>query len=400
MGVASLSAISRFDVGAAALSALTVTQLVVYAAMQIPTGMLLDRFGARRLIITGSFTTGIGNLVVAVSPVMAWAVVGRMIVGFGDALIFVSMIRLINGWLPGPKATRYTQLFANLGQLGQIASAIPFAFLLGVSGWSPAFTVAASLAFLAATLGFLFLRNEPQADKLLHTKSFSAQFRENLADPMTRKAFWVHFTSQSSGSVFILLWGYPFMVQAEGIEKSVASALLSSLVFVGFIVGPILSNLCVRFPEKRHLIVLGLYALILSSWLLVLLTPGRNPLWQIALLVLAIGVGGPASMVAFDYSRVAIPLYRLGSSNGIINSGGFVATLTSMFLIGVSLDIIHSSKLLGDASLYSLESFKLAFSSGLVVISFGLGFFLLERRNVIRAQTERLPPTVVIDGRE
>ena len=138
MGVASLAATERFQVGAATLSTLTVAQLAVYAAMQIPTGMMLDRFGARRLIILGSLTTGIGNLLVAFSPVFGFAVFGRMIVGFGDAFVFVSMIRLINGWVGGPRATRLTQLFANLGQLGQIASAVPFAYLLGLVGWTPA----------------------------------------------------------------------------------------------------------------------------------------------------------------------------------------------------------------------------------------------------------------------
>ena len=149
MGVASLSAISRFQVGAAALSTLAVAQLAVYAAMQIPTGMLLDRFGSRRLIIFGSLMTGLGNLIVAVSPIFALAIAGRMVVGFGDAFVFVSMIRLINGWLPGPRATKFTQLFANIGQLGQIASAIPFAYILGVSGWTAAFSIASSFRFLS-----------------------------------------------------------------------------------------------------------------------------------------------------------------------------------------------------------------------------------------------------------
>ena len=381
MGVASLSAISRFEVGAAALSALAVAQLAIYAAMQIPTGMLLDRFGARRLIIFGSLTTGIGNFIVAVSPAFILAIAGRMVVGFGDAFVFVSMIRLINGWLPGPRATRFTQLFANLGQLGQIASAVPFAYILGVSGWTVVFSLASSLALLAACLGFLFLKDEPEAHdgKTQVPVSAWSQFKENIADPMTRKAFWVHFTMQSSGSMFILLWGYPFMIQGEGLSRPLASSLLASFVFIGFFVGPVLSYLCIKWPQRRHLIVTTLYALMAFSWVLIFLTPGKNPLWQIILLVLAIGVGGPASMVAFDYSRVAIPKFRLGSSNGIINSGGFIATFTSMFLVGLALDSIHALKLIGDQPLYSLEGFKLAFPLELLVISFGLFSFYRAR---------------------
>jgi MFS family permease len=390
MGVASLSAISRFQVGAAALSTLAVAQLAVYAAMQIPTGMLLDRFGARRLIIFGSLMTGLGNLIVAVSPIFALAIAGRMVVGFGDAFVFVSMIRLINGWLPGPRATKFTQLFANIGQLGQIASAVPFSYILGVSGWTAAFSIASSLAFLAACLGFLFLRDEPESYESDKAGQLGAwqQFKVNITDPMTRKAFWVHFTMQSSGSMFILLWGYPFMIQGEGLSRPVASSLLASFVFIGFFVGPVFSDLCIKWPHRRHAIVTALYGLMAGAWLLIFFTPGQNPLWQIVLLVSAIGVGGPASMIAFDYSRVAIPIYRLGSSNGIINSGGFIATFTSMFLVGVALDVIHALRLVGTEPLYSLAGFKLAFPFELLVITFGLFMFFRARSKALHADRQ------------
>lgn len=381
MGVASLAAASRFDTGAAALSSLAAAQLAVYAAMQIPAGMALDRFGARNLIVFGSLFTGFGNLTMAVSEQLPLAVFGRMIVGFGDAYVFISMIRLINGWVSGPRATRFTQLFANLGQLGQIFSAIPFAYLLGAAGWGPAFGIASSLAFIAAAAALFAIRDEPAAIRTSGS-IFDAlrQFRENIADPHTRKAFWVHFTLQSSGSVFILLWGYSFLVQAEKVPKELASVLLSSFVLVGFVVGPVLSQLCIRFPARRNRLVTAVYGIIASAWLLVLLTPGRNPIWQIVFLVLAVGIGGPASMAAFDYSRTSIPKHRLGSSNGIINSGGFVSTFVCMFLIGVVLDLVKASGLLGSADLYSLDAFKFAFPVQLVVMTVGILMFYRERR--------------------
>lgn len=383
MGVASLAATERFQVGAATLSSLTVAQLIVYAAMQIPTGMMLDRFGARRLIIFGSLTTGLGNLLVAYSPEFAFAVLGRMVVGFGDAFVFVSMIRLVNGWVSGPKATRLTQLFANLGQLGQIASAVPFAYLLGLAGWTTAFSTIAGLALVAATVGLFTLRDEQLASAAASgAPGTFAQLRQNLLDPIVRKAFWVHFTLQSSGSVFILLWGYPFLVRAEGLAESTASLLLGSFVFIGFLVGPILSHICVRHPARRNRLVTAVFAIIVSAWLLVLLWPGANPLWQLVFLVLAVGIGGPASMVAFDYSRTSIAKHRLGSSNGVINSGGFVATFICMFLVGLALDFIRTNRLVGDSGLYSLEAFKLALPVQLLVISGGLVMFYRERRLV------------------
>lgn len=389
MGVASLSATVRFDTSAAALSSLAAAQLAVYAFMQIPAGIALDRFGARKLIIFGSILTGVGNLLVAFAELLPLAVFGRMVVGFGDAFVFISMIRLIDGWVVGPKATRYTQLLANVGQLGQLVSAIPFAYLLGFVGWTFSFGLASSLALIAAAIGVAFLRDQPTSQgNFLELKSVGLQLRENLSDPFTRKAFWVHFTMQSSGSVFILLWGYTFLVEGEKLDRTSASVLLSSFVFIGFIVGPVLSRLCNSFPDKRNRVITSVFILITVAWLLVILTPGVNPTWQLIFLVLAIGAGGPASMIAFDYSRNAIPKYRLGSSNGIINSGGFVATFITMFLIGVALDLIRALGSLGKASLYSLEAFKLAFPIQIVVMVVGLAMFYRERRKTQQIDTE------------
>ena len=380
MGIASLAAASRFETGAAALSTLAAAQLAVYAAMQIPAGMALDRFGARALIVFGSIATGLGNFIVAFAPEIPLAVTGRMIVGFGDAFVFISMIRLINGWVVGSKATRYTQLFANLGQLGQVFSAIPFAFLLEVAGWTPAFSLASALAFIAAAIAMAAIRDEPQGTQPSGSWSqVLRQFRENISDPYTRKAFWVHFTLQSSGSVFILLWGYTFLVEAESLSKAFASLLLSSFVLVGFVVGPAISFVCVRFPNNRNRLVAFVFTLIASAWILVSLTPGVNPTWQIVFLVLSVGIGGPASMAAFDYSRTSIPKHRQGSSNGIINSGGFVATFISMYLIGVALDAIDVAGLVPEGKLYSLEAFKLAFPIQLLIMTIGLVMFYRER---------------------
>jgi MFS family permease len=381
MGVASIEAAQRFDVGAAALSTLAVAQLAVYAAMQIPVGMLLDRFGARKLIIFGSVATGVGNLIVAVSTALVFAVIGRMLVGFGDAFIFISMIRLVNGWVLGAKATRYTQLFANIGQLGQIASAVPFAYLLGIAGWAPAFTVAAGLALAAAALGLLALRDEPgETESQIPRIGAWQQFKENLSDPYTRKAFWVHFTLQSSGSVFILLWGYPFLVIGEGLSRPIAAMLMGSFVFIGFAVGPALSYLCTTYPNSRHRLVSGVYGLIVLAWSTVLVTPGENPLWQIILVVLSLGLGGPASVIAFDYSRTSIPKQRLGSANGIINSGGFIATFSSMLIVGFALDSIRELGWSNSKDLYALSAFKMAFPIQLIILTFGLIMFYRERR--------------------
>jgi len=130
LGVATLIASQRFDTNAQQLATLAVFQLVVYAGMQIPVGILLDRFGAKRLLIIGALVMSLGSLTVAIAPNLGVAVIGRMLVGMGDSFTFISMIRMINGWYEGAKASRMQQNVSTVGQLGQFVSAVPFWFLL------------------------------------------------------------------------------------------------------------------------------------------------------------------------------------------------------------------------------------------------------------------------------
>src|SRR5699024_2920766 len=125
LGVSGVAAVDRFDITAAALSSLAVVQLVVYAAMQIPVGLLIDRWGPRRLLIIGLVLISVGQAVLAIAPDLAIAALGRVCVGIGDAGIFVSVLRLVNYWFTGPIVPSLSQWTGNIGQIGQLLSALP-----------------------------------------------------------------------------------------------------------------------------------------------------------------------------------------------------------------------------------------------------------------------------------
>jgi MFS family permease len=191
-------------------------------------------------------------------------------------------------------------------------------------------------------------------------------------------AFWVHFACQSSGSVFVLLWGYTFLVKAEGVPTGIASLMLSSFVAIGFIVGPIMSQVCATRPEYRSRLVVGLVLSTISAWSLVLFWPGQAPLALIWLLILVIGSGGPASMIAFDFTRTLIAKDRMGTANGFVNMGGFIATFSIMFAVGWVLDLaLH----LGwSRTLFDMAGFRLAMFVQFAVLGLGLLFFFIELR--------------------
>ena len=385
IGVAAIEAADRFEANAAQLSTLTVLQLVIYAAMQIPVGVLLDRYGAKRLLVAGALLMAAGQLLVSSATVLTQAVIGRGILGAGDAFTFISMIRLINNWYQGPAATKRTQLYANFGQLGQVFSAVPFAYFLHHVGWSSAYLALAAFALFSALISILWISDSPSSDVSVRApwKTVANQLLDNFKNPGVRMAFWVHYVCQSSGSVFVLLWGFSFLVKAEGLDSMTAGAMLSSFVAVGFLVGPILSQVCATRPELRHLLVIGQATAIFVAWGLVLIWPGRSPIALLWVLIFALGSGGPASMIAFDFTRTLVPKKQLGSANGVVNMGGFIATFVVMFAVGLVLDTsLHTGI---SSQLFDLAGFKLAMLAQFAVLGFGLVMFLVERSKTSRS---------------
>ena len=401
MGTASLAAAERFHTNAEQLASLAVLQIFVYAAMQIPIGFLLDRFGARVLLIIGALTMGVGQVTVAFSDNLSQAVLGRILVGLGDAFTFISMIRVINGWYSGRRASQLQQWLSNIGQLGQVASAVPFAALLGFAGWQNAFLGIASASILAALLVFFAVQNSRVTPigkpSPLNLANMRDQFVTNMRNPGTRFAFWVHFTTQSAATVFVLLWGFPFLERAQELEKPLASALISSMVFVGIAVGLFYGWICGAHPHLRYRLIISVAFTIIGAWAVVLLWPGVAPLWLLALLVAVLGGAGPASMIAFDYSRAYTPIARLGSANGIVNIGGFLATLVTMFLIGVTLDAVHAWRLAevdmsvaAQVGLYDLEGFRIAMWIQIGVILVGVFGLRREHSQLMKLDASRL----------
>ena len=386
MGVASLLAAQKFDVAATSLSTLAVAQLVVYAVMQVPVGILLDRFGSKAMLVFGTAVMTGGQYLVAISTELGLAVVGRMFVGLGDAFVFISVIRLVNGWFVGPRATRVQQLVTNTGQLGQAVSAIPFAALLGGYGWQSSFTVLAAASFAVVFISAVFIVNDREPKSAEHVspslKIVFKQLVENIKHPGVRMAFWTHFLLQSAPSVFSLLWGYPFLVGGQGIEPHIASLLLSSFVIIGFMVGPLISSFCAKYPQRRSFLILSTVLALIVVWSMVIFIPGKAPVWLVALLCLVLATSGPMSMIAMDYTRSFIDKSRLGTATGFVNIGGFVATFSMMFLAGIILDLVKAAtEAAGQtAQLYSLNGFRWAMSVQFLVLFIGSAMFLLERK--------------------
>ena len=386
LGVAGVAASERFGGTAALLSSLAVVQLVVYAAAQVPVGVLIDRFGPRILVIVGTTLMIGGQITLAFSTDIGAAVAGRMLVGAGDAAIFISMIRLIGSWFDGPLVPQLSQWLGNIGQLGQVLSAVPLAWVLHTFGWTPAFLSAASVAVVALVVVIVVIEDRPvgSTDEARPTSLREALvlLKRSFRRPGTQLGFWSHYVTQSPGTVFSMLWGFPFMVYGLGYDPSLAASMLMVLVAAGMVFGPILGILTARYPQRRSNIVLAVVILMAAAWIVVLAWPGTPPFWLIVVLLVTLGIGGPGSLIGFDFARSFNPKRSHGSANGVVNVGGFTASFVMVYLIGVLLDLQDGWRVAGGApsNLYSLESFRIAFLVQFLVVGLGVVFLLQARR--------------------
>ncbi|MBK0422564.1 MFS transporter [Leucobacter sp. CSA2] len=418
----------HFGIDATTLAIFPVVQLIVYAGLQIPVGVLLDRFGAKALILSGGVLMLTGQLIMATVLNVELAILARVLVGAGDACTFISVMRILPEWFPVRQLPTVSQVTGLIGQAGQLVSVAPLALLVASAGWMNGFLGVVAVGVLITILGTLVLRNYPGdatvAERVFHRTSRTTRearklgadaptgvtvmappstglipavgrprtrvlslydrARRLLRIPGVRLSYWVHFTTPFASNVFILLWGTPFLVGGVGLEPPAAAGLLSltvvSSMFAGLVLGPVSS----RFLERRVWISLGITGGIIASWIAVMLWPGNPPTWLLVVLIVVMPLGGPASMIAFEVSRSHTPRSFSGFGTGLVNTGGFTSSLAVILLIGLVLDLQGA----GSPENYSLGAFRVAFAVQIPFWILGITMVLVEMRRTKRWMVE------------
>ena len=342
LAVAGLTAAERFDISASQLATFTTLQLLVYAGMQIPVGLLVDRWGPRAVMLTGAVTLTLAQAGFALAESYGAALGARVFVGVGDAMTWICLLRLVTTWFTGRRIPFVTALSGTLGQLGAIVAAAPMTWALGQLGWTTAYLVAAGLSVLATAAVALVVLDSPEDRVVRGPRLTLGGIRESLracwTHPGTRLGFWMHFVTQFSATAMTLLWGFPFLVRGEGLSPAPGRAAAEPRRGRGDVqradhrlahraapVAPVDGGAHHRVGDRRRLDRRARLARQAPFWLLVLLTQ-------------VIGIGGPASMIGFDLARTSNPVERLASANGIINQAGFSASFVLVVAIGLVLD--------------------------------------------------------------
>ena len=393
LGVAGLLAAERFHIEATALASFTVLQLVVYAAMQIPVGVALDRFGSRAVLLTGLTVMTLGQLAFAFATTFPVALGARAVLGAGDAMVFVSVIRLVSVWFLVRQAPVVTQLTGQSGQVGAILAAAPLSWALHELGWTRTFALASTAGVVLVVAVLALVKDSPYRSTRVEKVKFRALARTLQVvwgNPGTRLGMWTHFTSQFSSTAFSMLWGYPFLVQGQGLSPTAASTLLMLMTGWVIVSGLVLGWLVGRVPFYRSWIVLGVVAVITVVWTVVLLRSEPAPTWLLVVLVCGIATGGPASMVSFDLARTFTPVEATGRANGVVNIGGFAASLAVVALVGLVLELREPT----GVAAYGLDDFRVALAVQYAFWAFG-AFQMLRYRHKAVAHLHRVHPGAV-----
>jgi MFS family permease len=403
LAVAGLRAAHRFGITPAQLSLFVLVQLGAYAAMQVPTGVLVDRYGPRRLLVAAAATMAVAQLVFAVTPSYPAALAARAILGCGDALTFVSVLRFAaQDFAPRryPLAVAVTSM---LGQGGSVVATIPLALLLNSAGWSPTFAAAAGVTLATGAAAWAIL---PAAAHVARPRRRLRELRAPLgrvggrvraawATPGTRLGFWVHFSCMSLTTMFAVLWGLPYLV-VQGFSPSAASAVLLVGVLAAIAASPPVGMIFGRFPAARVPFAISVCLVTMAGWGTLLGGFGGHPPHGLIIAVVALSaVGGPAATIGFSLARDYNSHRVVGTASGVVNVAGFAATIIAALLVGGVLDLVGRT---------DVPAYRLAFSCAVAVQVLGTAMVILwwlrVRAQLLQAQSRGEPVPVPVVRRQ
>ena len=194
-------------------------------------------------------------------------------------------------------------------------------------GWQPAFLFAAASSGVVAVVCLLGLRDVPKDAERVVTSEPLRHVPRNVTavvkHPATTLGFWIHFTAGFPNTVFMMMWGIPFLKVVQGLGDAQAAGLFTLVTILAAVFGPTIGWLTGRHPLRRSNLALFVIAANVVCWVAVLLWPGPAPMWLLLLLLAALAASGPGGVIGLDLARTNLPLHRLGTASGVVNAGSF-----------------------------------------------------------------------------
>jgi MFS family permease len=361
-----------FGLSAAGLGNLSAFYYYAYAAVQIPTGVLVDRLGPSRMFLAGSVIAGAGSLLFALAETAFVAGLGRALIGAAHGVAWVSMLKLVTHWFAPARFATLSGLSLAVGTLGAVLAGPPLRWLADAFSWRHVIAVSGVLALALAVAIKLFMRNDPAergfasflppVDHVGPETSIGADLRAILRYPNPWLLALVNSGVCGAFLAFAGLWGVPLLVQVHGLSVATAALITSSMLVLFAIGGPSFGLWSDRLQRRKLPFVIGA-GLMLAGFAVLAAAPAA-PLAVLVPILLAASFGSGAMVLSFGFAKESAPLRLQGTATGVVNAGVMLGTLVQMPVIGLILDANWRGVSVNGVRQYDVA----AFQSGLLFL--------------------------------
>lgn len=353
---------AAFETSAASLGALAATYFYVYTVMQIPTGILADTLGPRRILVLGGVIGGLGSFMFGMAPSLDIALVGRTLVGLGVSVVFIAMLKLIAVWFEESRFATIVGICMLVGNLGSVLAGAPLSALAQATGWRGVFLAVGVVSLLLAGLCWLIVRDRPEAapgapaavkfDRSVLFGSLLSVIRNRDTWP----AILVNTGTCGAFFTFAGLWTVPYLMQVQGMARPVAATHLS-LWFGGFAVGCLLLGTLSDRLGRRKPVIIATTHIYAAIWLLLLSGASLPQPLSYGIFAL-LGVVTAGFSLTWACAKEVNPPLLSGMSTSVTNMGSFLAAALLQPLVGWVMDQGWHGEMLGGARIYDLAAWR------------------------------------------
>jgi MFS family permease len=326
-----------FETSAAALGVLAATYYWVYTAMQIPSGILADTLGPRRLLTGGGLIVAAGAALFALAPSFGTAAGGRVLVAFGSSVAFVACLKLIASWYEPRIFATLTGLVVLVGNLSSAAAGGPFAWVLQSFGWREVIFVLAACSLVVAIASWVLVDELPRP-RSVHLE---AGWRAGLAAVLGNRATWpiflTNFGMGASFMSFVTLWAVPYLVDIHGMTRTAAAHHVTAALAVFAVSGLVLGAVSDRIRRRKPLYAGGAAAL-LAAWAPLLAGRALDGPASYALFG-AMGVAAAGMTLSWACAKEVNAPRFAGISTGVVNMAIFLGPAVMQPVVGWVLDL-------------------------------------------------------------
>jgi len=359
-----------FGIGAASLGNLSAFFFYSYVAMQIPTGILVDSWGSKKLLTAGSFIACLGALLFAVAPNVILANIGRLLMGGAMGISWVALLKLSMNWFPPRYFAMTTGLALFCGVVGAVSAGVPLRILVDHFGWRPVMLASAIVSLAIAFAIWILARDDP-SEKGYASYIPSAHIRRDtkksvfagLLSVFRYKNAWLLSIAPAgingSAVAFAGLWGVPFLSTHYGLSPA-KSAVVTSILLISWAVGgPVLGTLSDKIGQRKPLYVAGSFVAC-AGWSIILFVP-QVPMWLLTLLISIVGFSTGSVIIGYAFIKESVPLSVAGTVSGVCNMGVMVGPMVLQPLMGWVLDRNWNGIVENSVKIYPLNAYQAAF---------------------------------------